>query len=74
MTISKAEWDLDVRVRERNLKNGTVKQEDVDKVLAALPDRVEWTLLTEVTQPAVGSEEEEDADDDDQVDGDADPG
>lgn len=31
-------WDLDVRVRERNIRNGTVQEKDVEKAMTSLPD------------------------------------
>ncbi len=61
MTTTKAQWDMDVRVRERNLHNGTIKQEDVDKMLAALPDAADMGQALELEQPAVGSEAQAEA-------------
>lgn len=58
MTISKAQWDLDVRVRDRNLKNGLIKAEDVATMLAALPDVGDAGLSVDVAQPAVGADVE----------------
>jgi len=59
MTTSKVQWDLDVRVRERNLKQGLIKAEDVGKMLDGLRDVSDWALSAEVPQPAVGTDEED---------------
>ena len=38
MTSQKTPWDLDVRVRERNLRKGVLDEKDVEKYLKELPD------------------------------------
>jgi hypothetical protein len=38
MTTQKTPWDLDVRVRERNLRKGVLDEKDVEKHLKELPD------------------------------------
>jgi len=70
MTITKTLWDMDVRVRERNLKAGVISQDDVARMLEALPDVADLALPLDVAQPAVGSEG---AVDQPQGEGDADP-
>lgn len=46
-------WDLDVRVRDRNLKNGTLVEKDVEKMLQALPDLDAQADVVVTPQPAV---------------------
>jgi hypothetical protein len=48
-----APWDLDIRVRERNLKNGRLEDKDVEKFLSSLPDLASDTTAFGTTQPAV---------------------
>lgn len=48
-------WDLDIRVRERNLKNGLLAAKDVEKMLAALPDSAGEVEALGLEQPAIGS-------------------
>ena len=50
-------WDWDIRVRERNLKNGILTEKDVEKHRSGLPDAVEGCEPVSVAQPAVGSGE-----------------
>lgn len=46
-------WDLDIRVRERNLKNGRLQDKEVDKFLSSLPDLAEHTSPFGTAQPAI---------------------
>ncbi len=46
-------WDLDIRVRERNLKNGRLQEKDLEKVLTSLPDLAEQTSPFGTSQPAL---------------------
>ena len=46
-------WDLDIRVRERNLKNGRLEDKDVDKFLSSLPDLGSETIGFSTPQPAL---------------------
>jgi len=46
-------WDLDIRVRERNLKNGRLQEKDLDKFLSSLPDLGEQTSPFGTLQPAL---------------------
>jgi hypothetical protein len=46
-------WDLDIRVRERNLKNGRLQEKDLEKVLSALPDLGTETTSFATPQPAL---------------------
>lgn len=46
-------WDLDIRVRERNLKNGRVQDKDLEKFLTSLPDLAESTTSFATGQPAL---------------------
>lgn len=59
MTTSKVQWDMDVRVRERNLKQGVIKPEAVNEMLASLPDVADLGQAMELVQPAVGAGEVE---------------
>ncbi|MDB4946808.1 MAG: hypothetical protein JWP97_6342 [Labilithrix sp.] len=78
MTQKTNPWTFDVRVRDRNLKAGSVTEKDVEKYLAALPDLGGQTasfatsqpaLLQPIVEPAVEdfSDEEDEEDDDDDV-------
>jgi hypothetical protein len=46
-------WDLDIRVRERNLKNGRLQEKDLEKFLSSLPDLNEHTSSFGTAQPAL---------------------
>lgn len=61
-------WDWDIRVRERNLKQGILTDKDVEKQRGGLPDMVEHSEAVSIAQPAVGTGV--DADDDDEPGGD----
>jgi hypothetical protein len=50
----KSPWDLDVRVRERNLRKGVLDEKDVEKYLKELPDVAANADNVSVAQPAVG--------------------
>jgi hypothetical protein len=50
----KSPWDLDVRVRERNLRKGVLDEKDVEKYLKELPDVSANADNVSVAQPAVG--------------------
>jgi len=54
MTSQKTPWDLDVRVRERNLRKGVLDEKDVEKYLKDLPDVAANADNVSVAQPAVG--------------------
>ena len=51
-------WDLDIRVRERNLKNGRLEDKEVDKFLSSLPDLGPETVGFGTAQPALGHHSE----------------
>lgn len=57
-------WDLDIRVRERNLKNGTLSEKDVDKMMSQLTDLAEATEPVGTAQPALSHGDADDEDDD----------
>ena len=76
-------WTFDVRVRDRNLKAGSVTDKDVEKYLAALPDLADQTESFATSQPALAQpivehvidtsyddDEDEDEDEDDEEDDD----
>jgi hypothetical protein len=54
MTTQKTPWDLDVRVRERNLRKGVLDEKDVEKHLKELPDSAANAENVTTPQPAVG--------------------
>jgi hypothetical protein len=54
MTSQKTPWDLDVRVRERNLRKGVLDEKDVEKYLRELPDSAANAENVTIAQPAVG--------------------
>ena len=51
-------WDLDVRVRERNLRKGILDDKDVEKHLAQLPDLADQAEGLAIPQPALGGRED----------------
>jgi hypothetical protein len=55
MTSQKTPWDLDVRVRERNLRKGVLDEKDVEKHLKELPDSAANADSVTIPQPAVGN-------------------
>jgi hypothetical protein len=55
MINQKTPWDLDVRVRERNLRKGVLDEKDVEKYLKELPDSAANAENVATPQPAVGS-------------------
>ena len=87
MTTQKTNpWTFDVRVRDRNLKAGTVTDKDVEKYLAGLPDLADQSESFATSQPALlqpvvehvadtsadeGDDEDEDEDEDE--DGEVEP-
>jgi len=54
MTTQKTPWDLDVRVRERNIRKGVLDDKDVEKYLKELPDSAANAENVTLQQPAVG--------------------
>jgi hypothetical protein len=53
MTQKTNPWTFDVRVRERNLKAGTVTEKDVDKYIGGLPDLADQSEPFGTSQPAL---------------------
>ncbi len=51
-------WDLDIRVRDRNLQNGTLTAKDVEKLQGGLPDLADQTDAVTIPQPALGGRED----------------
>lgn len=51
-------WDLDIRVRERNLKAGTLTEKDVEKILGQLPDMADQVDAVTIAQPALGGRDD----------------
>jgi flagellar biosynthesis/type III secretory pathway chaperone len=54
-------WDWDVRVRERNLKNGVLTDKDIEKQVSALHDLEAQCEPVTLPQPALGGREDSDA-------------
>ena len=50
-------WDLDIRVRERNLKNGRLQEKDLEKFISSLPDLGTDTTAFATPQPAIEGHE-----------------
>ena len=50
-------WDWDIRVRERNIKNGTLNEKDLEKHAAQLPDAADQADTVAIAQPALGGRE-----------------
>jgi len=53
MNNAKTPWDLDVRVRERNLRKGILDEKDVEKYLKELPDAAANSESVATPQPAL---------------------
>lgn len=73
MTQKTNPWTFDVRVRERNLKAGSLTEKDVEKYLSTLPDNADQSEAFGTAQPALEQPElPDDVDDDidDEDDGD----
>ena len=68
MTQKTNPWTFDVRVRERNLKSGSLTDKDLEKYLAQLPDNADQAEAFGTAQPAL--EQPELADDIDEGDDD----
>lgn len=68
MTQKTNPWTFDVRVRERNLKSGSLTDKDLEKYLAQLPDHADQAESFGTAQPAL--EQPELADDIDEGDDD----
>ena len=73
MTQKTNPWTFDVRVRERNLKAGSITDKDVDKYVAGLPDLADHSEPFATSQPALAQppaaevdlgDDEDDEDDD----------
>lgn len=66
-------WDLDVRVRERNLRAGLISEKDVEKHVAGLADLTDQVETFALAQPALDEAAADDIDEGDDED-DADEG
>jgi hypothetical protein len=56
MNSQKLPWDLDIRVRDRNVAAGVLEQKDVEKHIKDLPDVSANAELVGIVQPAVPGE------------------
>ncbi len=50
-------WDWDIRVRERNLKSGSLNEKDLEKNSSQLPDVADQAETVSIAQPALGGRE-----------------
>jgi hypothetical protein len=71
MTQKTNPWTFDVRVRDRNLKAGSLTDKDLEKYLAQLPDCADQAEAFATAQPALEQPEVEDEDDDEADDAEA---
>jgi len=53
MTVQKNPWDLDIRIRERNIRKGVLDPKDIEKYLKELPDSGANALTVDISQPAL---------------------
>lgn len=53
MTQAKTPWDLNVRVRERNLKKGILDAKDVERHQKDLPDLSAQADIVDLPQPGL---------------------
>jgi hypothetical protein len=53
MTQKTNPWTFDVRVRDRNLKAGTITDKDVEKYVGGLPDLADQSEAFGTCQPAL---------------------
>ncbi len=51
-------WDWDIRVRDRNLKNGTLVEKDIEKHKSQLTDLEGQVEVVSMAQPALGGRED----------------
>jgi hypothetical protein len=56
MNSQKLPWDLDIRVRERNLNTGVLDQKDIEKHIKELPDTSANADTVVIPQPGVPGE------------------
>ncbi len=64
--------DLDIRVRDRNLKSGALSEKDLEQFLSALPDLADASEPVTLAQPALAGDDAE-AEDDDEPDASEEP-
>ena len=70
MTQKTNPWTFDVRVRDRNLKAGSLTDKDLEKYLSQLPDCADQAEAFATAQPALEQpeiEEEEDEEDEEEA-------
>jgi hypothetical protein len=71
MTQKLNPWPFDVRVRERNLKDGSITEKEVEKFIGGLPDLADpaepfGTSQPALAQPVVVASDDDDLDDEDE--------
>jgi hypothetical protein len=63
MTNKLNAWDWDLRVRERNLRQGVMNEKDVEKYLSGVVDSAENSEPFGTPQPALDQPDEPEMDD-----------
>jgi len=63
MSSQKTSWDLDIRIRERNLQKGILSAKDVERHLKDLPDVAANADAVSLTQPVFDGLSQDDAGD-----------
>ena len=66
MTQKTNPWTFDVRVRDRNLKAGSLTDKDLEKYLSQLPDCADQAEAFATAQPALEQPEIEEEDDEEE--------
>ena len=66
MTQKTNPWTFDVRVRDRNLKAGSLTDKDLEKYLSQLPDSADQVETFATAQPALEQPEIEEEDDEEE--------
>ena len=51
-------WEWDIRVRERNLRKGTLDDKDIERHIASLPDVSDQAETVTAPQPALGGHQD----------------
>lgn len=63
MTSQKTPWDLDIRIRERNLQKGILSPKDIERHLKDLPDVAANAEAVSLTQPVFDGLSQDEASD-----------
>ena len=63
MSSQKTSWDLDIRIRERNLQKGILSPKDIERHLKDLPDVAANAEAVSLTQPVFDGLSQDEASD-----------